>query len=350
MNRLNLLLISLCLGLSSMVNASTLYPSEKENIQVFQQVAPLVVNVHNMRQVRRHAENVAVEAGLGSGFVWDDKGHIITNFHVIHNAKGVVVSLQDGQSFPAEIIGAEPRKDIAVLVLKDPKALKALKSLKPLRLADSTKLQVGQRAIAIGNPFGLDQSMTIGIVSARNRRIMGITGISIADMIQTDAAVNPGNSGGPLLDSRGQLIGMNTLIYSSSGASNGVGFAVPVNDIKRIANQIINQGRVVQPGLGIQLLDSGISQRNSLHGVVIGKVVPGSPAAKAGLRGTRRNVRGMMHLGDIIIALNGKPVKDYDDLYNLMDDMKVGQTVTVTILRDKKKQTVKIKTIDLSTG
>lgn len=335
-------------SVSALAQTQKLYPSEQENIRVFEQVTPSVVNVHTMKKVRHNFEVTEVRDGEGSGFLWDTNGHIITNFHVIYGAKGIVVSLKNGDSYHAKVVGAEPRKDIAILKIVDPKGLKAIKTLKPIKVGDSSKLRVGQRAIAIGNPFGLDQTMTAGVVSALNRRIMGLAGITIQDMIQTDASINPGNSGGPLLDSQGFLIGMNTLIFSKSGASAGIGFAVPVNNIKRIANQIINHGRVLQPGIGVQLLGEDTSRHFNVKGVIIGNIAANSPAAKARLRGTHRNASGHISLGDVIVGMNGKPIRSYDDLYNIIDTIKIGETVKLKILRGKKELMVDVTTVDIN--
>lgn len=348
MRTIFLIILLVFFNLSKLANAEALYPTEQENIQVFNQVAPSVVNVLTTRHVRHNFEVMEVRDGEGSGFLWDKEGHIITNFHVIYAAKGIVVSLQNGASYHADIVGAEPRKDIAILKINDPEGLNAIRKLTPVKLGDSSKLQVGQKAIAIGNPFGLDQTMTVGVVSALNRRIMGLAEVTIQNMIQTDASINPGNSGGPLLDSHGRLIGMNTLIYSSSGASAGIGFAVPVNDIKRIAEQIIKHGRVLQPGIGVQLLGENTSRYFNVKGVIIGGVAKNSPAARAKLQGVHRTVSGHLRLGDTIIGLNGKPVRNYDDLYNVLDTVKIGETITLKIIRDKQERQIELNTIDIN--
>jgi S1-C subfamily serine protease len=324
-----------------------LYPWEQHNIEVFHQAAPLVVNIQNIKRIEHPFLSMDVNRGQGSGFLWDNEGHLITNVHVIYGAREVSVTFQNGHTYPAHVIGIEPRKDIAVLKIDDPKGLSAIKNLKRLPLGDSNTLQVGQHAIAIGNPFGLDQTMTTGVISALNRRIMGMAGVSIQNMIQTDASINPGNSGGPLLDSQGQIIGMNTLIYSSSGSSTGIGFAVPINDIKRIANQLIQHGRVVQPGIGVQLLGDRTRDYFGVEGLIIGSIVKGSPAEKAQLRGTQRSPNGRIRLGDIIIGINKKPVRNYDDLYNILDRIKIGETIELEIIRNHVKHTVKLKTVDL---
>lgn len=323
---------------------------EQENIDVFKTVSPLVVNVHNIqKRMGNFFDIYDMQAGSGSGFIWDKEGHIVTNFHVIQQAKQSVISLQNGRTAPVRIIGYEPRKDIAVLKLVNDADIRELQSLSLLTIADSAALQVGQKTIAIGNPFGLERTMTTGIISALNRRIPGVGGVSIGDMIQTDASINPGNSGGPLLNSRGQLIGMNTVIFSNSGTSTGVGFALPSNEIKRTVEQIIRHGRASQVGIGVQVLGNAITKQLGIQGIVIGEVIPNSPAAKAGLQGTYRDAWGQLHWGDVIIAVDQQPVKNYDELYTLMATKTVGQTVQLTIERAGKTQSISLPTMDIST-
>jgi S1-C subfamily serine protease len=241
-------------------------------------------------------------------------------------------------------VGAEPRKDIAVL-----KVTKGFEKLAPLQLGRSETLQVGQKTVAIGNPFGLDNTVTTGIVSAIGRQVVGIGGVTIHDMIQTDAAVNPGNSGGPMLDSDGRLIGMNTMIYSASGASAGIGFAVPVAFIRRIVPQLIKFGRTIQPGIGIVILPEPQKYQllGDLDGVVVRDVQPNTPAARAGMRGIRRDATGRYRIGDIIIGIDDKKVKDYDDLYNILDLYKVGDKVLLKSLREGKPKTYAIELINV---
>jgi S1-C subfamily serine protease len=282
-----------------------------------------------------------VPSGSGSGFIWDNQGHIVTNFHVVANAKQLNVALQDQRTFKATIVGAEPRKDIAVLRIKAPPD-----ALQPIRVPQkSIELEVGQKVIAIGNPFGLDHTLTTGVISALGREVQGAGGVTIRDMIQTDAAINPGNSGGPLLDSTGQLIGMNTMIYSQSGAWAGIGFAVPVNTILRIVPQIIRTGRAEQVGLGIHIdPNAKLERRLRLRGVIILGVQDGSPAHKAGLRGITEEIDRLV-LGDVIVAINDKPINSYDDLYNELDQKNAGDTVKVTVVRQDKKVTVELQLI-----
>jgi S1-C subfamily serine protease len=273
--------------------------------------------------------------------VWDDAGHIVTNFHVIKGARKLLVTLQDQSTHEAEVRGAEPRKDIAVLHIDVPK-----EKLHPItRPAKALELEVGQKTIAIGNPFGLDHTLTVGVVSALGRSVDGIGGVEIRDMIQTDAAINPGNSGGPLLDSQGRLIGMNTAIYSKSGTSAGVGFAVHINTILRVVPQIIKTGHAEQVGLGIRIdPEQRFERRAGVRGVVVISVEPGTPAAKAGLAGLTQAVDGIS-LGDVIIGIGGEKVDDYDDLYNALDKRKVGDEVEVEVMRSRKVTKLKVQLI-----
>jgi S1-C subfamily serine protease len=317
---------------------------ERNTIGVFRAAARSTVFVTEKQMVVDFFRGqVEVPAGSGTGFVWDTAGNIVTNFHVVKDARSLTVTLQDHKSFPATIVGVEPKKDIAVLHIDAPK-----ESLSPIALPDkSHRIEVGEKAIAIGNPFGLDQTLTTGIVSALGREVQGIGGVSIRDMIQTDAAINPGNSGGPLLDSGGRLIGMNTLIYSRSGASAGIGFAVPVTAIMRVVPQILKTGRAEQIGIGIQIDPAHrLEQRAGIRGVVVLNVVRGGPAEKAGLRGIEQGPSGIK-LGDVIVAIGNERVEDYDDLYNTLDLHHAGERVEVTILREGKQQKVPIDLVAL---
>ncbi len=316
---------------------------ERNTIAVFKQAAPSTVFVTQTRTVTDFlGTEQELPAGSGTGFVWDDKGHIVTNFHVVQGAESLVVTFQDQQRFDAKVIGVEPKKDIAVLQVKAPADL-----LKPVRVAPHPELEVGQKTIAIGNPFGLDHTLTTGIVSALGRQVQGIGGVTIRDMIQTDAAINPGNSGGPLLDSQGQLIGMNTMIFSKSGSSAGIGFAVPIRTIARVVPQILKSGRAEQLGLGIGIDPAQrLERRFGLRGVVVVNVPPGSSAERAGFHGLTRTARGMT-LGDVIVSVNGQKVESFDDLYNVLDASKAGDKVDVGVLRDDKPVTLKADVIVL---
>jgi len=321
-------------------DTALLLPDERNTINVFQEMAPSVVFITSraIRQGFFFTDTYEIPAGSGSGFVWDNQGHIVTNFHVVEDASALTVTLSDHAAYEAEVIGTEQNKDIAVLRIKTSSS-----KLKPVKIGSSTNLQVGQKVVAIGNPFGLDQTLTTGVVSALGREIKAGNGRTIQDVIQTDAAINPGNSGGPLLDSRGQLIGMNTAIISPSGSSAGIGFAVPVNTVNRIVPQLIKYGRVSRPGLGIQVVNDALARRAGIAGVIIGEVQRGSAAAKAGLRGLQRNRVGESYVGDVIIGINDKPVRNYGELGDVLEQYKVGESVAVKILRDGEEKSVRVQ-------
>ena len=312
---------------------------EKNTIAVFQETSPSVVYITSI-EVRRSLFSLNVyeiPQGTGSGFVWDREGRIVTNYHVIGDASRVEVSLGDDSVYKGILVGAAPDKDIAVLQISAP-----AEELKPIPMGDSESLQVGQKVFAIGNPFGLDHTITSGIVSALDREITAVTGRTIQGVIQTDAAINPGNSGGPLLDSSGRLIGVNTAIYSPSGASAGIGFAVPVDVVNRVVPEIIRHGKVIRPGIGVTLASERIASRLEISGLLVISVQPGSSADKAGIRETRQ-VRGKIILGDIILALNGVPVDTYDDLRDELERYQVGDEVTLIIQRDEEHIEVKVR-------
>jgi S1-C subfamily serine protease len=313
--------------------------SEQATINLFKDVSPCVVHITTLalRQDIFSMDVFQIPRGTGSGFIWDDKGNIVTNYHVIQGANAAKVTLYDQTTYDAVQVGTYPDQDIAVLRIDAP-----AKKLKPLKIGTSHDLQVGQRAFAIGNPFGLDQTLTTGIVSALGRAIKSANEREIKDVIQTDAAINPGNSGGPLLDSSGRLIGVNTAIFSPSGTSAGIGFAIPVDEVNRTVPELIRTGRVIRPTLGIQPADDQVMQKLELDGVLILYENPDGPAAKSGLRPTRRDARGRIRLGDIIVAIDGKPIKTKDDMYSVLEAHKVGETVPVTVIRDEEKQTVQV--------
>jgi S1-C subfamily serine protease len=325
---------------SAVAEDTALLPDERNTINVFQEVAPSVVFITSkaLRQGFFFTDTYEVPAGSGSGFVWDNGGHVVTNFHVVEDASALTVTLSDHSSYEAEVVGTEPSKDIAVLRVKASSS-----KLRPVKVGSSTSLQVGQKVVAIGNPFGLDQTLTTGVVSALGREIKAGNGRTIQDVIQTDAAINPGNSGGPLLDSRGQLIGMNTAIISPSGSSAGIGFAVPANTVNRIVPQLIKYGRVSRPGLGIQVVNDALARRAGIEGVIIGEVQRGSAAAKAGLRGLQRDRFGDSYVGDVIIGINGKPVRNFGELGDALEQYKVGEVVTVKILRNGEERSVRVQ-------
>jgi len=318
---------------------------EKNTIAVFRSAAPSTVYVTQTRLVADYFGGAVQEvpAGSGSGFVWDADGHVVTNFHVVEGARSLTVTFHDQRVFDAKVVGLEPRKDVAVLKVDAPKEL-----LVPIHVAKGQQLEVGQKAIAIGNPFGLDHTLTTGVISAIGRTVQGAGGVSIRDMIQTDAAINPGNSGGPLLDSEGQLIGMNTMIYSKSGASAGIGFAVPVATIARVVPQIIKTGRAEQVGLGIGIDPmQRLERRIGLRGVIVLSVPESGAAAQAGLKGITQTNRGIV-LGDVIVKIDDKKIEDFDALYTVLDAHKAGDTVKVTVVRGDETRTVDVKVVVLN--
>jgi S1-C subfamily serine protease len=322
---------------------------EKSTIEIYRRASPSVVHIRNVALLRdRWSLDVAeIGQGEGSGFVWDDRGYVVTNHHVIADGDAFHVTLADHTTWPARAVGGDPDNDIGVLKVDGAPPAKLL----PLDIGTSHDLLVGQSVFAIGNPFGLDQTLTTGVISGLGREIRADTGRRIADVIQTDAAVNPGNSGGPLLDSAGRLIGMNTAIVSPSGASAGIGFAVPVDAINRIVPRLIRGEKVQRPGLGVRLLPPAYLTDLGLDGVGILDAIPGGAAEKAGLRPTRRDPRtGRMLLGDVIVALDGKPVKEAGDLLDLLDGMEVGQTVAVTVLRGDARVDVAVTLQAISRG
>jgi S1-C subfamily serine protease len=313
---------------------------ELANVELFKRVSPSVVHITTLETQRDmfSANVMQVPRGTGTGFVWDSAGHIVTNFHVIQGANAARVTLADQTSFAARLVGAFPDRDLAVLKIDAPTA-----KLPPIALGTSRDLQVGQRVYAIGNPFGLDQTLTLGVVSALNREIESFNGRTIRGVVQTDAAINPGNSGGPLLDSAGRLIGVNTQIASPSGASAGIGFAIPADEVNRIVPRLVRDGRFVRPALGVTAGPPGLQRALNLpRGVAIVQVGNGTPAAKAGLQAFRRERGGDIVQGDVITAINDEPVADLDDMLSLLERRAPGESVTLTLWRggQTRKQTV----------
>ena len=316
--------------------------SDEENtINVFEEAASSVVFITTKRRTYDFFRNVMEQpAGTGSGFVWDQKGHIVTNYHVLQGGNAFEVVLLDQSIHEAKVIGLYPDKDMAILKIEaDPKLLR------PIPLGSSSDLKVGQKVLAIGNPFGLDHSLSTGVVSALDRTIESVNGREIEEVIQTDAAINPGNSGGPLLDSAGRLIGVNTQILSRSGASAGIGFAIPVDAVRRAAPQLIRFGEVKRAGMGISIGASTSIQRmlwrRGIKGVLIMYVQPRSGADKAGLRGTHRRGR-KLQLGDILVDIEGEAIATPQDLYRVLDRFEIGTEVNVTYLRNGEKQKTKV--------
>lgn len=331
------------------LDVNTLLPDEQNTVKVFHEASPKVVYVHRLATVtNRSLQKMQVPDGAGSGIVWNSNGYIVTNYHVIKGAEQLAITLGK-MTVAVKVVGAEPRKDIAVLKIKSSKALALLRGFKPFDVVHLKDLMVGQKAIAIGNPYGLDHSLSKGVISALGREVPGIGGVTIRNMIQTDTPINPGNSGGPLLNSAGQLVGMNTIIYSQSGSSAGIGFAVPADDIERIVMQIISHGRVVLSGIGIQSVAPNIANQLGVRkGILIADVLPNTPAAKSHLHPTHRGKWGRIVLGDVIVALNGHAVPNYDILYNMLTEIQVGEVVTVSIMRGNKQMDVRMRTIDIA--
>ena len=316
---------------------SELWRDEKSTSGLFRQASPSVVNITAIG-VQRDLFTLnlyQIPQGTGSGFVWDTKGNIITNFHVIQNAAAAQVALADQSNWKAQVVGVAADKDLAVLRIDAP-----ADRLRPIPVGTSKELQVGQSVFAIGNPFGLDQSLTTGVISALGREIESVTRRPIQGVIQTDAAINPGNSGGPLLDSAGRLIGVNTQIFSRTGASAGIGFAIPVDTVNRIVPELIRSGKIIRPGLGVELAEEQIARKIGVSGVLIVDVMRGGPAAKAGIRPTRRESSGRVILGDVITAIEGKKVESPNDLFLILESH---HTVTLALLRDGKIIQTKVR-------
>lgn len=332
----------------SPITDPALATDEQNNIEVYKAASPGVVYIQSTTmQTDFFGMFTRPVEGAGSGSIIDEQGDILTNFHVIANAEKLTVSFGSGKTYPAKVIGKDPDTDLAVIrLLETPK-----EALTIVPLGDSDKLIVGQKVLAIGNPFGLDRTLTTGVISGLQRPIRAQNGRPIEGAIQTDASINPGNSGGPLLDSHGRMIGINSQIESPSGASAGVGFAIPVNIAKRIVPQLIRDGEIRRPKLGILPRDVE-SLQNQVRlpvtsGVLIVSVVAGGPAANAGLRGVVQTEDGDLELGDIIVAIDGEKVSNNDDLFKILDKHKLGDTVSLEIFRQGRRMTVPVRLTDV---
>lgn len=316
---------------------------EKNSTEIFSRASPSVVYVTNTA-LRRSLFSLNVQEiprGSGTGFVWDASGLIVTNFHVISGAHRLIVTLGDQREFNAEVVGVAPEKDLAVLRIEGPP-----EDLKSLPLGDSSELSVGRKVLAIGNPFGLDTTLTTGIVSALGREIQAPSGRTIHGVIQTDAAINPGNSGGPLLNSLGQLVGVNTAIYSPSGASAGIGFAIPVNTVKDVVPQLIAYGKVLHPIIGVELASDRWIRHYGIEGVPIVHVYPGLPAANAGMKGARQIGRREIELGDIITHIEDMAVRSSDDYLSALEKYEPGDKITIKTLRKKDERSFIVELIE----
>jgi 2-alkenal reductase len=312
---------------------------EKSNIELFQAAAPSVAYI-TTEQVRFNPfEGRSVAQGAGSGFIWDQSGHVVTNFHVIEGASTVYVQLHAGEPIPARVIGGSPEYDIAVVRLSD-----VPPHLRPLPVGTSHNLRVGQAAYAIGNPFGLSRTLTSGIVSALERHLPTAQGREVRGVVQTDAAINPGNSGGPLLDSSGRLIGVTSAIISESGSSAGIGFAIPVDLVSRVVPQIIRDGRAQRPGIGIAAADERVAAQLGVRGVVVMGVQRGSPAEQAGLKSFDPRTR---QVGDVIVAVDGKPTPTLADLAAALEDAGIGNEVVLRVVRADAERDVKVRVMDV---
>ena len=315
-----------------------LLPAEQSVVRLFENSAPSVAYITTERLEQTSVFTVGVAKNAGSGFVWDTNGHIVTNFHVVEEARSVKVQLDAGRTYAARVVGVAPDYDLAVV-----KLTQLPPGLKPLPLGSSSELRIGQSVYAIGNPYGLMRTLTSGLVSALDRHLPTTDVREIGGAIQTDAAINPGNSGGPLLDSAGRLVGVTTAIRSPSGGSTGVGLAIPSDLVNRVVPQLIAHGRAQQPTIGIVPVDPELVARAGITGVVIADIVRGSPAATAGLKAYSRRTQ---ELGDVIVAVNGRPIESLPTLGAELDRVGVGEVADLTVVRDGKERRVKVKVID----
>ncbi len=318
-----------------------LLAAERSTIDLFEGASPSVVHISTTRVASRSGlfgtQRYQVAEGTGSGFLWDESGHVVTNFHVVRAGNTFEVRLNDHSSWKANLVGTAPDYDLAVLRIDAPPG-----RLRPLSIGLSRNLRVGQSVFAIGNPFGLDQTLTTGVISGLDREILSQTDRSIQGVIQTDAAINPGNSGGPLLDSAGRLIGVNTAIATSTGQYAGVGFAVPVDTVNRVVPQLIRNGRVVRPAFGIRIGSDMLARSLGIEGVVVAEVFAGSAAERAGMQGPRRGPEGEVTLGDVIVGVDGEAVREMDDLFRVLELRRPGDVVDVTLSQGEELREVRV--------
>jgi S1-C subfamily serine protease len=314
---------------------------ERTSIDIFEHASPSVVQVVGRAGALEvpQAESENGPAQSGSGFVWDAAGHIVTNDHVVEGTSSLAVRFASGQVLRAHIAGTAPNYDLAVIRVDNPRSLPP-----PIAIGASDDLKVGQLVFAIGNPFGLDQTLTTGIISALKRRLPTSGGREITNVIQTDAAINPGNSGGPLLDSAGRVIGVTTAILSPSGTNAGIGFAIPIDSVNRVVPELIRRGSVPTPGIGIVAASEAAATRAGAHGVVIVRTTPGSSAERAGLRGIDPRSG---KVGDVIVGVNGKTVRGLADLIQELERVGVGKNVTLTVQRDGREVPVEVEVTDI---
>jgi S1-C subfamily serine protease len=312
--------------------------AEQSITELFEQVSPSVVQVVG-RQGGNPIEEESAGVQSGTGFVWDGAGNIVTNNHVVSGTTDVAVRLTTGEAVAADIVGTAPNYDLAVVRLRNFQTMP-----KPVAVGSSADLKVGQFAFAIGNPFGLDQTLTFGVISALHRRLPTSSGHQISNVIQTDAAVNPGNSGGPLLDSSGRVVGVNTAIISPSGSSAGIGFAIPIDVVNRVVPQLIRDGHVPTPGIGIVAVSEQAATRLGVEGIPILRTLPNSPAERAGLHGVDMRTGT---LGDVVVSANDKPVQRLSDLTSELDGVGVGHDVKLGIMRNNRRETINVAVVDI---
>ena len=319
---------------------SNLLEVERRTISIFERASPSIVQIVGRKgstdMISTDDKNTGTQSG--SGFVWDGLGHVVTNNHVVEGTNALAVRLANGEVVRAELVGVAPTYDLAVVRLINPKQVPP-----PLPVGQSSTLKVGQWTFAIGTPFGLDQSLTTGVISATKRSMPTSRGREIGNMIQTDAAINPGNSGGPLLDSGGRLIGVNTAIYSLVNQNSGIGFAIPVDIVSRVVPQLIRDGRVPTPGVGIVPAAETVATRLGVTGIIVMRVVPNSPAGRAGLKGVDTTAGT---LGDVIVAVSGKPVHRIPDFTAELERLGVGEKLQLTLKRDDKEVAIELPIID----